>query len=383
MDGKTARDSFGFNPDKVRVDDVTGFLHLDDITSTPAGILPYPEDGGERRYFPPEVLKRDMETFAYTPIALYWHPDGNIIDVDNIEKFRVGTVKAEFSFDKVIRLKGVVEKKEAISEILSRKIGETSAGYKYWDDEKPGENEYGKFDTTIKRIKFNHLIITEAGRAGASAKVGLDSKGGKTMASQRDLSVFDIAGIKLDKETIEFDPESSKSAIDSMDRREGVLTVGIMKLHDDNVKLQSELTSTKETLENSKKAADSMVKKEDLNSLIQETVEVNEVLAKIGADKEVKKTDDLLTRKGVAIKHLTPDAYKALETAENLQNKVAVDSMYTGSVANLSLNKEILEIDQHYHNDLDGNFAGDGFQQSKRPDASLSEIAIQLHVVNR
>lgn len=371
-DAKIAVDKFSFNPEKAWIDEQTGFLHLEDITSTPAGILPYPEKGGERRYFPPEVLKRDMVKLAYKPIAIVMHPNGDIIDINNVDEHRVGTIKAEITFDGVIHLKGVIEKKEAIKKILDREVNQTSAGYEYWDDEKPGSNGYGDFDTTVIKIDYNHLLITRVGRAGQQSKVGLDTNQEvKIMTQERVLPALNLAGVKLDKETIIFDPEKSKSAVDSYDRRETTLIEGLETANDKIVKLETELTSTKENLEKAKKAADSSYSKKDVSKIVKETIQVDKVVGKLGLDSGnnpiVSETDDLETKKLSVIKTLTPKSYEQLEEKERLDNKVAVDSAFISAVENITLNQEIREIDQKY---LEGErqTAGDNnpfFQQQK------------------
>lgn len=95
-EGKTATDTipFTYNPDKCWEDPITGFLHLDDITAAPVGILTYPEAGGERRNFSAAVIKTAAPTLAYKPIAEMDHPPGNIISAN--VSLRIRFSKIEF-----------------------------------------------------------------------------------------------------------------------------------------------------------------------------------------------------------------------------------------------------------------------------------------------
>lgn len=149
-----------------------GFL-IDTPNVARTGILIYRnDDGSERRELrlPEDVFHEDsLNSFVGKPITVD-HPKGLITSAD-VDKFQVGTMLS----------KGRQDGENAKVDIVIHqpaKIGDRrqlSLGYNVDLEETPGEWNGQRYDAIQRNIRVNHLSIVKSARAGAQARLNMDS----------------------------------------------------------------------------------------------------------------------------------------------------------------------------------------------------------------
>lgn len=137
------------------------------------GILTYRNDNGtERRELrlPEDVFHADsLNSFIGKPITVD-HPKG-LITHEDIGNYQVGTMLSAGRAD------GDNVKADIVIH-QPKKIGERrqlSLGYNVDLEETPGEWNGQKYDAIQRNIRVNHLSVVKSARAGAQARLNLDS----------------------------------------------------------------------------------------------------------------------------------------------------------------------------------------------------------------
>jgi hypothetical protein len=151
---------------------------------TRSGIFEYVNDDGSirREYRPPEEVAdaNSIDSLRLVPVTKN-HPE-EMISLEKIKDYRVGTVGDTIIVDEkdgVIRLRAasVIEDAETITSILNKEIFELSCGYKCELEHVSGETPKGeRYDAVQKNIRYNHLAIVAAGRAGSEFSIRVDGK---------------------------------------------------------------------------------------------------------------------------------------------------------------------------------------------------------------
>lgn len=137
------------------------------------GILTYRNaDGSIRKELrrPEEVFKTDsLNSFIGKPITVD-HPKG-LVTHENIDQFQVGTMLSAGRQDgENVRVDTIIHKPARIG--ARRQL---SAGYDVDLIETPGEWNGERYDAEQTNIRVNHLSVVMSGRAGAVARLNLDS----------------------------------------------------------------------------------------------------------------------------------------------------------------------------------------------------------------
>jgi len=346
MNWKLAQDSFEIDAKKYEIDPDTKFLHLPIIIAR-VGVLDYPEDD-EKRYFPPEVLKAAANSADYGVMTLL-HPDTNV-DVFNVKLVNKGVMKAGTTFDgEFLRGNAIIQDQEFIDDILSKRIIEVSAGYRYKDDACEGvfkakDGTEKKYDTALTFIKYNHFAGVPAGRAGENVKFITDKKGKKMSDIEKELNALKIGADELLPGVTIIYTKDSKSAVDTMTTREKTLMDKIQSQDAEIQTLKASNAANKESLDALKTAQDGMIKKDDLNALTAELLDSRQIAEKIGLD--CKDETDALSIKSQALEKMLPQSYKNLKDSNNLQNKQAIDAAYNAMRENLGFHKEVFDTKQ-------------------------------------
>lgn len=149
-----------------------GYL-IDTPVVARTGILIYKNsDGSIRRELrrPEQVFHEDsLKSFIGKPITVD-HPKG-LVTHEDIEKFQVGTMLGSGRKDgNDVRAEIVIHKPGKIGD--RRQL---SLGYNVDLDETPGEWEGQRYDAEQVNIRVNHLSVVKNARAGAHARLNLDS----------------------------------------------------------------------------------------------------------------------------------------------------------------------------------------------------------------
>ena len=332
---KFAYDTFAIDAEKYTIDD-KGRLHVS-LRVAKVGIMDYP---GERRYMPPEVLKAavDAESLDYA-IITRMH-EGAMIDIDNLKEYGKGLIKPGSQFDSLyINSDSMIESRDLIEDILTKKVREVSAGYKFKTDGKPGKNEHGEFDTSYTFVQYNHVSAVTKGRAGRDVKFELDNKGEPMSDIERPLLDFKIGTDQiLDGVTISYGKES-KTAMDTMSTREQKLIEVIRKQENEIITLKSAETANKESFDTMKTAQDGMIKKSDLNEMTAELLDVRQAAEKIGLDCKEEVDSHLIRQK--VLEKLLPNSYKSLQDKDQLKNHDAVAAAYDSCKENMGFNVDV------------------------------------------
>ena len=156
-----------------------GFLRADAVV-TRTGVFRYiNKDGTIRRELrhPDHVFNKDsMESLKMIPVTKM-HPKEKIVNSDNSKKLKVGSTGETVRRDgDLLRSTLVVNDQDAIEGIESKKIQELSLGYTLELVEESGVFNGDEYDFIQTNIKYNHLALVPNARAGAIARIALDSE---------------------------------------------------------------------------------------------------------------------------------------------------------------------------------------------------------------
>lgn len=214
-----------------------GYL-LDSPIVARTGILVYRNDDGSiRRELrrPEEVFKADsLASFAGKPITVD-HPKG-LVNSKNIDQLQVGTMLTSGRQDgENVRSDIVIHKPEKIGE--RRQL---SLGYDVDLLEVPGEWNGERYDAEQTNIRINHLSIVKTARAGAKARLNMDSNE-EPLTNEPEVN---MPNIRLD-DGVDYEvPPQVKNAIEKL-RADGVATTA--KLTEVSATVQT-LTGERDTL---------------------------------------------------------------------------------------------------------------------------------------
>jgi len=163
-----------------RRDADTGYL-IATVQPTRAGVFLYQDASGNivRELRPRhEVFDiASLESLQNKPITNSHPPE--FLNVANTDKYQVGTVtglhnEAEDGLHTVAGAQ--VTHMDAIADVEKGKQ-QVSCGYKCDIDNTPGTDpEFGEYDRSQKRIRYNHLAIEWRGRAGSGARLRTDNE---------------------------------------------------------------------------------------------------------------------------------------------------------------------------------------------------------------
>src|SRR3990172_62428 len=155
-----------------------GFLKADAVP-TRAGVFVYRlGDGSVRREFgsPEEVFNQDsLKTLTEAPVTND-HPPFPV-DSANAKEFTVGFTGSEIARkDNLAMTRVTIFDQGTINEIMRGEKQELSGGYLCDVEHTPGEFNGEAYDAVQKNIRYNHLAVVRAGRAGPEARIKLDSQ---------------------------------------------------------------------------------------------------------------------------------------------------------------------------------------------------------------
>lgn len=155
-----------------------GFAHFF-ARATRTGVFLYRNsDGSIRRELrlPEEVFKKEsMDSLQNKPITND-HPF-QLVDSKNSRDYTVGMTGNEVVQDNIfLKTKAIITDEGTINDIVQKGKVEVSCGYTCEHEVKPGTFDGEKFDVIQRNIKYNHLAVVDAGRAGPEVKLRLDSK---------------------------------------------------------------------------------------------------------------------------------------------------------------------------------------------------------------
>lgn len=154
-----------------------GFL-VGRAIATNIGVFPYTQaDGTTRRELrlPEEVRKAEsLDSLKMKPLTLD-HPRAGIVKPETAKGLSVGSVGDDVRADSYhVSVPISVTDKDAIAAVSAGKTS-LSCGYTCDLEHTPGNWMGIKYDAIQRNIRYNHLAIVDAGRAGDAAKMHMDS----------------------------------------------------------------------------------------------------------------------------------------------------------------------------------------------------------------
>lgn len=162
-----------------------GFVRYDGYVAR-AGIYEYKIDGKIQRELRPHEELQSPETLASydaAPITIEHPPEDDGVTADNVRRYEVGNVSGAARADgDYVAANLVVKDSRAIKAVKGGKQ-ELSPGTKCLLDETPGAdaryaypgNPTGRYDAVQRRIRVNHLALTDNARGGQSIRIRTDA----------------------------------------------------------------------------------------------------------------------------------------------------------------------------------------------------------------
>ena len=157
-----------------------GFL-VARVPVTSIGVFQYRNDDGTTRRelrLPEEVFAPEsMDSLKCKPLTLN-HPDVKIITPENIGELQVGSVGSDVTGDPYrVYVTLSATKQDAISAIRSGTNRGLSCGYNCDIEWTSGTWLGMPYDCIQRNIRYNHVALVPAGRAGDDAQIRMDSAG--------------------------------------------------------------------------------------------------------------------------------------------------------------------------------------------------------------
>lgn len=288
---------------------------------TRAGIFEYVQpDGSVRRELrPPEEVFRDdsLDTLKAVPLTLD-HP-AEAVTVKNVKELAVGTIGTDIFPDyNYVRGTVVIMDEAAIEAAESGAKRELSCGYNCDLEIQSGEWEGQRFDAIQRNIRYNHVALVEAGRAGPEVGLRLDSADAVATtvhrADSRDTrpdpgrKEKPMAVIRIDRIDYEA-PEQTAQAVrvklDEMEAEKKDIEAEKKKLDEELEKLKAQRDQLQEELE--KKQAEDEAKEKERADSLREAVRARVALesqarAMLGDEVKLDEMDDLEVKKAVVSK---------------------------------------------------------------------------------
>jgi len=258
-----------------KVDETTGFLHAK-ARVTRSGVFDYYTEDGDliREYRSPEEVfdEKSIQSLQLKPITND-HP-GEMITVDNIKDFQIGTVGEDIKKDgDFLDANIIITDKEMVQTSVNRKKMnlpiELSCGYSC--DVLPDmgiHDKDGWYTHKQHKIRYNHLSIVDKARAGRDVKIldKLQNNNKKELKMSEKVQFVrksvDVNSFKIDAITKVIDEDSlelTNTLSSKLDEAVDIIT----KTNKDKDELQGKFDQANETIASLKEKVDSL---SDINS---------------------------------------------------------------------------------------------------------------------
>lgn len=197
---------------------------------TREGIFEYVQhDGSVRReYHPADVVfaASTLDSLAASPVTI-GHPPVPVTK-HNWDTYAVGHVGDEVQRDgHLVLTEIVVQKAEAVDGVLNLDLVELSCGYEVECEDLPGVWNGQTYDAIVRSIKYNHLALLRRGaeepRAGAEARVRLDSSGNAIQEPRQEITMSTQRTLKIDGLDLPADSDAAAQAIARLDAKVDLL----------------------------------------------------------------------------------------------------------------------------------------------------------------
>jgi hypothetical protein len=321
---------------------------------TNVGVFPYKMSDGSIKNelrLPEEVFAEEsIKTLKNLPLGNE-HPIDGEINVDNIKEYQVG-----FSGDDVRKDEYHLSNNltwtdaDTIEDIRGGKRG-LSCGYKVVLEESSGVWMGIHYDAIQRKIRYNHIVVTDVGRAGDSARIKMDSGDAVCVQKINQEGVSMMKKIKIDG--VEYDAEAPVITAYTQTQTElealkANTSKEIDELKVDNQKLEAERDQLKEEYEKFKEDVknDEGLKKEELEKAVQTRLKILDSAKR--AELEIKEDMSEMDIKKEVIVKLFSGAKEKLDNAD----EVYINARFDGCLEKLDeLEKERQETSEQLKGD--------------------------------
>lgn len=236
---------------------------------TSIGVFTYRNDDGTPRRelrLPEEVFNSDsLDSLRMKPLTLL-HPDVKIVTPENVGELQVGSVGSDVSTDSYrVYVSLSATKQDAIDAVESGSARGLSAGYTCDIEWTSGDWMGMHYDCIQRNIRYNHVALVPAGRAGDDARIRMDSAGipelPKDFKPTTDEEKMSFKTIHLDGADFQAEPQVI-AALDKSQKRCDELTTELEQTRKDNAdkvsSLESKLSTTEAERDTYKERLDAM-----------------------------------------------------------------------------------------------------------------------------
>lgn len=277
-----------------------GYVRAEAVV-TRTGVFAYMNaDGTIRRELrhPDDVFERaSLDSMKMIPITNN-HPKDKLVSSDNAKELTIGAVGENITVDgKFVLAPMVVTHKDGVNSIdLGRK--ELSLGYTVDLEKVDGEYNGERYDYRQRNIRYNHLAIVDRARAGAAARIHLDT-GDATQTDNPNEGKSKMKKVTLDG--IEYDaaPEVV-NALTKANTRADELQAKLDTASEALKTATAETDKAKAERDALKEKADAATDEKAVQSAVKARLELERVASKVlKADKNISEMSDSDIKKAV------------------------------------------------------------------------------------
>ncbi len=301
------------------------------VRATCSGVFPYIADGGRvvNRLRPDSEVgdAESVRSLNAKPVTLR-HPDEDVTP-DNAKRLQVGFTGTDAEWDgSYVSVTVTVTDRDAIEAIGKGEVAALSCGYTADLSADPGNWRGSAYDEVMSGIRYNHLALVKAGRAGdgVTFRVGdcalgegilnNDNHGGKPKGDNMKTMLIDGVQCQADEAVVARVQELEKGLADARDE--------IAKAKPELDRLTAERDAA---LADVKKLREAQVSDEEISRLADEKIALVERARALGCDCKAQDSAESIRRAVIA---------KAFDGMD-LEGKSAdyVSAMYDAAVASL------------------------------------------------
>jgi len=330
-----------------------GYLKADAVV-TRTGVFFYKNlDGTIRRELrhPEDVTQEEsLKTIKLIPVTND-HPPERLVDAENAKRLSVGYTGENVRIDgNFIFSNFLVTDKNTIDEIVKNGKRQLSLGYTVDLVPEKGVYDGEEYDFRQTNIRYNHLSIVQNARAGAEAKIALDSYDAIELTNKREVLKMAKRKVKIDEEEFMMEPEVAEPV--------EKLLEDLKNLEEEKSRVEEELSMIKDKLE--KSLAERDAAKEEAKALLGENEQMKE-----------EKTDS------VEINRRVKERFKLMKLAEIFIPSENFDELE--KLSEIEIKKQIIKAKSKTAN-LDGK---SDIYINARFDAIIEDMPKNLVVIGK
>lgn len=287
-----------------------GYIKANAVVTRTGVFLYKNPDGTLRRELrhPDEVLKEDsLQTMKMIPVT-NGHPASRLVTADNAKELAIGFTGESISQDnQYILANFLITDADGVRDVIEKNKKELSLGYTV--DLIPEQGEYfgEPYDFRQTNIKYNHLSLVDAARAGPEARIALDSEDAEEIDRKMEVAMTKKK-IRIRGDEYYMEPDAAEGAEKLME--------DLKNLEDEKRRVEAEIAMIREKLDKTTAERDSM--RDKLNGMQEE------IDRKMDSAEIRKGVKERLKLYRVAEKKLDRDMLAKLDDMSDLDIKKAV-----------------------------------------------------------